>query len=54
MASTFMFKSGCYRNVYQISGVLQQLIAKCVVGGMAMCNSKKQYHVKHTISYFGA
>ena len=26
MASTFMLISGCYQNVYQISGVLQQLI----------------------------
>ena len=33
MASTFMSKSGCYQNVYQISGVLQQFITKCVVGG---------------------
>ena len=46
MASTFMLKSGCYQNVYQISGVLQQLITKCVVGGRVMCNSNKQYHVK--------
>ena len=46
MASTFMLKSGCYQHVYQISGVLQQLITKCVVGGRVMCNSNKQYHVK--------
>ena len=33
MEPTFMLKSGCYQRVYQISGVLQQFITKCVVGG---------------------
>ena len=46
MASAVMLKSGCYQNVYQISGALQQFITKCVVGGRVMCNSNKQYHVK--------
>ena len=26
LASSFMFKSGCYENVFQTSGVLQQFI----------------------------
>ena len=42
MASSFMLKSGCCDNVYQIPGAIQQLITKCVVGGRAMTNSKKQ------------
>ena len=46
MASTFMLKSGCYDNVYQLSGVTQQFITRCVVGGRVMANSNKQYHVK--------
>ena len=46
MASTFMSKSGCYDKVYQISGVLQQFISRCVVGGRVTANSDKQYHVK--------
>ena len=54
MASTFMLKSGCYQNVYQISGVLQQFITKCVVGGRAATASNKQYHVKKKITYFDA
>ena len=33
LASSFMVKSGCYENVFQISGVLQQLMSRCVVGG---------------------
>ena len=45
MASSFMLKYERYDNVYQISGVLQQFISRCVVGGRVMTNSNKQYHV---------
>ena len=43
-------KSGCYDNVYQISGVLQRFITKFVVGGRVMCNSNEQYHIKNKIA----
>ena len=46
MASSFMLKTGCYDNVYQIGGVLKQFISRCVVGGRVVANSNKQYHVK--------
>ena len=49
MASSFMLRSGCYDNVCQISGVIQQFITKCLVGGRVMANSNKQYHVKQKI-----
>ena len=52
MASSFMLIAGCYDNVYQISGVLQQFISRCVVGGRVMTNSNKQYHVKRRIADF--
>ena len=54
MASTFMFKSGCYDNVYKFSSIIQVVITKRVVGGRAMCNSNKQYHVKKKITDFYA
>ena len=54
MASPFMLKPGCYDNVYQISGVIQQHITKCVVGSRVMTNSNKQYHVKKKIADFDA
>ena len=54
MASSFMLKSGCYDNVYQVSGVLQQYISKCVVGGRVMTANNKQYHVKKKIADFDA
>ena len=54
MASSFMLTPWCYDNVYQISGVIQQVITKCVVGGRVMTNLKKQYHVKQTVTDFDA
>ena len=54
MASSFMLKSSCYDNGYQISGVIQQLITKCVVGGRAMTNPNKQHHVKKKTTDFDA
>ena len=54
MASTFMLKSGCYDNAYQVSGVIQQFISKCVVGGRVMTANNKQYHVKKKIADFDA
>ena len=53
MASSFMLKSGCYDDVYQVSGVIQ-FISRCVVGGRVMTNSNKHYHVKMKIADFGA
>ena len=54
MASSFMLKSGCYDNVYQIPGAIQQFISKCVVGGRVMTNSNKQYYVKNKFADFDA
>ena len=54
MASKFMLLTGCYDNVYQISGVLQPFTSRCVVGGRVMTNSNKQYHVKGEIADVGA
>ena len=54
MASSFMLNSGCYDNVYQTSGVLQQFISRCVVGGRVVTNSNTQYHVNRKIADFDA
>ena len=50
MASTCMLQSGRYKHVYQISGVLQQFITKCAVGGRVATASNKQHHVKQKIA----
>ena len=54
LASSFMLKNGCYENVFQISGVLQQFISPCVVGGRVVTNSNNMYHVKNTNADFDA
>jgi hypothetical protein len=36
-----MIKNGCYDDVYQLSGVPQQFIQKCVVGGRTMLANNK-------------
>ena len=45
-----MLTPGCYDSVYQTSGIIQQFIAKCVVGGRVMTKSNKQYHGKRKIA----
>ena len=47
LAFAFMLRCGCYDNVFQASGVLQQFISRCVVGGRVMWNLSLMYHVKH-------
>ena len=54
LASNYMLKSGCYDNVYRVSGVLQQYISRCVVGGRVMSANDKMYHVKKKIADFDA
>ena len=54
LASSLMLKRVCYDNVAQISGVLQQVITKCVVGGRVMCNSNNKHHVKKKTADFDA
>ena len=54
IASRFKLKTGCYEGVAQLSGVVQQYIANCVVGGRCMTNSNKRWHVKKKIADFDA
>ena len=50
LASNYMRKSGCYDNACHLSGVLQQYISRCVVGGRVMAANNKQYHVDMKIA----
>ena len=54
LASDFMLEGGCYNNVFQISGVLQQYIARAVVGGRCMKTSNNMYPVKKKVADVGA
>ena len=50
LASDCMLNSGCYNNVFHISGVLQQYITRAVVGGICMTANNHMYHVKQNIA----
>ena len=54
LTSGFMLKTGCYDNVFQISGVLQQYITRIVVGGRCMTANNKMHHFKKKVTYFDA
>ena len=54
LASDVVLKSGCYDNVFQIIGVLQQYITRSVVGGRCMTANNKMYHVKQKMADFDA
>ena len=43
----FMIKIVRYDTVCPISGVLQQYMPRCVVGGRVMTATNSMYHVKH-------
>ena len=49
LASSLTLTSCCYENVFQTSGVLQQLISRCVAGGRAMCSSNKMIVIKRKL-----
>ena len=51
VASSCMLKSGCYDHAHQLSGVLQQYISKCVVGGRVKSATNNMDQVANTTSH---
>lgn len=52
LAHTYFVNSGCYEGVYQLGGVPQAFIQKCVVGGRTMCaNNQKYVSDKHIVDF---
>ena len=43
LADKYMKKNGCYDGVYQLAGVPQLFIQKCVVGGRTMCRDNVKW-----------
>ena len=50
LAFSFMLKTGCYDNVYQVSGVAQQYITKCVVGGRDVACAKESLNKREYLN----
>ena len=54
LCSDYKLKEGCYNDVAMFSGVLQQYLSKCIVGGRCMANSNKMYYVRRELADFDA
>ena len=50
LSQEHLIKQGCYEGVYQISGVVQQFIQKCVVGGRCMVANNQKVHIKDKVA----
>ena len=54
LALDYVLKEGCFDGVFMLSGVPQQYISNCVVGGRCMTNDNKMYHVVGKLADFDA
>lgn len=52
LSHKYMIMNDCYDGIYQLGGIPQQFIQKCVVGGRTMSNSNKQYNQQGKIGDF--
>jgi hypothetical protein len=46
LADDFLKSRGVYDGCFAISGISQDFIRRCCVGGRVMCNSNKKWHIK--------
>ena len=54
LCGAYKLKVGCYDGVAMVSGIVQDYIARCIVGGRCMTNSNTMYRVKRKLSDFDA
>ena len=54
LAHSYFVANGCYDEVFEISGVPQQFIQKCVVGGRTMMASNTKTNITAKINDFDA
>ena len=54
VAFDYIEKQKCLDGVYKLSGVVQQFIAKCIVGGRCMTRNNNMYCVKKKLNDFDA
>lgn len=52
LAHKYMILNDCYEGIYQLGGIPQQFIQKCVVGGRTMSNSNQQFNQQGKIGDF--
>ena len=54
LCSDYKLKEGCYNDVAMVSGVIQNYISRCIIGGRCMTKNNKMYHVKRKLADFDA
>lgn len=54
LAHQYFINSGCYEGIFEIGGVPQQFIQKCVVGGRVMCSENNKHKKEGVIMDFDA
>ena len=54
LAHKYFINSGCYNGVFEISGVPQMFMQKCVVGGRTMMSDNKKVNIDVIINDFDA
>jgi len=54
LADLYFYKQGCYKDCYEINGIVQKFIQGCVVGGRCMTKQNEKYHIKKTLNDFDA
>jgi hypothetical protein len=50
LADLYFYKQGCYKDCYELNGVVQQFIQGCVVGGRCMTKQNEKYHIKNVLN----
>jgi hypothetical protein len=54
LSDKFLISKNCYEGCYQLSGVPQMFIMKCVVGGRCMTRQNKRFKCKETMQALDA
>jgi len=54
LAYRYLYKEGCFDDVYELSGIPRLFIQQCVKGGRCMTRDNKKWYVKEEINDFDA
>ena len=54
LADKYLIKEGCYDGIYSMSGIPQQFIMKCVVGGRTMVRNNEKFECEEIVNDFDA
>jgi hypothetical protein len=50
LADKYLTSRGCYQGCYDIRGISEDFIRRCIVGGRTMCANNQKHHIKEEIA----